>query len=141
MAIIRRFEDIEAWKVARRLSKVIYQVTRGGDFARDLGLRDQIRRAAVSIMSNIAEGFERGGDREFRRFLAVAKGSAGEVKSQLYVALDAEFIAPTQFDELYGLATEVGRLVGGFMRYLSRSTPRGPKNGNRRSGRKTTSDS
>jgi four helix bundle protein len=100
MGAIRRFEDIEAWKVARRLSKAIYQVTRGGDFARDLGLRDQVRRSAVSIMSNIAEGFERGGDREFRRFLAVAKGSAGEVKSQLYVALDAEFIPPAQFDEL-----------------------------------------
>ena len=127
MAVIQRFEDIEAWKKARELSKAIYRVTRGGDFARDAPVRDQIRRAVISIMSNIAEGFERGGDKEFRQFLSMAKASTAEVKSHLYVALDAEFITEAQFDTLYGLAAEVSRLIGGFMRYLGRSTFRGSK--------------
>jgi len=82
MAKIEKFEDIEAWKKAREVAKEIYAISNEGLFARDFGLRDQIRRAAVSVMSNIAEGFERGGDVEFRRFLAIAKGSAGEVKAQ-----------------------------------------------------------
>ncbi len=127
MAKIDRFEDIEAWKKARDLTKEIYRVTSVGEFSRDFGLRDQIRRASVSIMSNIAEGFERGGDREFRQFLAVAKGSAGEVKSELYVALDVGFIRENQFDALYEMAGETGRLTGGFMRYLGGSTYRGSK--------------
>ena len=77
MAKIEKFEDIEAWKKARELAREIYAISNEGLFARDFGLRDQIRRAAVSVMSNIAEGFERGGDVEFRRFLSIAKGSAG----------------------------------------------------------------
>ncbi|TWI73963.1 four helix bundle protein [Desulfobotulus alkaliphilus] len=120
MARIEKFEDIEAWQRARQLAKAVYAVTSEGRFARDFGLRDQIQRAAVSVMSNIAEGFERGGDVEFRRFLAIAKGSAGEVKAQLYVALDAGLIDQTAFDSLYKSATETGNLIGGFMRYLSR---------------------
>lgn len=79
---LERFEDIEAWKKARELTRLIYQVTQIGEFRRDFGLRDQLRRASVSIMSNIAEGFERGGDKEFTQFLALAKASAGEVRSQ-----------------------------------------------------------
>jgi len=120
MATIERFEDIEAWQKARKLTREIYRVTNQGAFAKDFGLRDQIRRASVSIMSNIAEGFERGGDVEFRRFLAIAKGSAGEVKAQLYVALDAGLINQAQFDSLYRMATETGNLIGGFMRYLTK---------------------
>lgn len=120
MARIERFEDIDAWKKARELAKAIYVLSAEGAFSRDFGLRDQIRRAAVSVMSNIAEGFERGGDVEFRRFLTIAKGSAGEVKAQLYVALDAGLINQAQFDELYRLATETGNLIGGFMRYLTK---------------------
>ncbi|PSQ92571.1 MAG: four helix bundle protein, partial [Bacteroidetes bacterium SW_4_67_19] len=85
MATFHRFEDIESWQKARRLARRIYELTGNGDFARDFGLRDQIRRAAVSIMSNIAEGFERGSRREFARFLDIAKASAGEVRSPLYV--------------------------------------------------------
>jgi four helix bundle protein len=85
MGKIVKFEDIEAWNKARELAKEIYAVSNEGPFARDFGLLDQTRRAAVSVMSNIAEGFERGGDVEFRRFLSIAKGSAGEVKAQLYV--------------------------------------------------------
>lgn len=118
MAAIQRFEEIEAWQKARELAKAIYAISNEGPFARDLGLRDQIRRAVVSVMSNIAEGFERGGNVEFRRFLAIAKGSAGEVKAQLYVALDAGMLTRTQFESLYKLATDVGNLIGGFMRYL-----------------------
>ncbi|MDX1947729.1 MAG: four helix bundle protein [Pirellulaceae bacterium] len=88
MARIERFEDIEAWKKSRELNKLIYQATDSGRFAKDYSLKDQIRRASISTMSNIAEGFERGGDQEFVQQLAVAKGSCGEVRSQLYAALD-----------------------------------------------------
>jgi len=88
MARIERFEDIEAWKKGRDLRKVIYKCSRTGEFARDFALRDQIRRAAQSVTSNIAEGFERGGNREFIQFLSDAKGSCGEVRDQLYTALD-----------------------------------------------------
>lgn len=91
-----------------------------GEFARDFGLRDQIRRASVSIMSNISEGFERGGAKEFKRFLSIAKGSTGEVKAQLYVARDVGFINQEQFNTLFKLTTEVGKLIGGFMSYLER---------------------
>jgi len=127
MARIEQFEDIDAWKKARELAQAVYEVTPVGEFARDFGLRDQIRRAAVSVMSNIAEGFERSGDKEFRQFLSLAKGSAGEVKAQLYVALDARFLSQEQFDQLYSLATETGRLIGGFMRYLTDSGYKGSK--------------
>src|SRR5438445_8247510 len=101
MGKILRFEEIEAWKKARLLTRDIYQVTAKGDFARDFGLRDQIRRASVSAMSNIAEGFERDGNKEFIQFLSNAKGSTSEVRSQLYVALDAGFIDEKKFQELY----------------------------------------
>ena len=127
MARIEQFEDIDAWKKARELAQAIYEVTSVAEFARDFGLRDQIRRAAVSVMSNIAEGFERSGDKEFRQFLSLAKGSAGEVKAQLYVAVDARFLSQEQFDQLYSLATETGRLIGGFMRYLTDSGYKGSK--------------
>ncbi|MGA2937936.1 MAG: four helix bundle protein [Syntrophobacteraceae bacterium] len=119
MTKIERFEDIEAWQKARKLASSVYAVSNHGPFSRDFGLRDQIRRAAVSIMSNVAEGFERGGSVEFRRFLSIAKGSAGEVNAQLYVAFDAELIDKARFDSLYRMATETGSLIGGFMRYLT----------------------
>ena len=115
---MEHFEDLDAWKKARELTKTIYGVTSSGKFSQDFGLGDQIRRASVSIMSNISEGFERGGDKEFRRFLAIAKGSAGEVKAQLYVALDVGFVSRDEFSSLYDLATETSRLIGGLMRYL-----------------------
>jgi len=118
MAKIERFEDIEAWRKARELTKAVYAASNEGPFSRDFGLRDQIRRAAVSVMSNIAEGFERGADAEFRHFLSIAKGSAGEVKAQLYVAQDAGLVDKMQFDSLYSMATEAGNLTGGLIRYL-----------------------
>ncbi len=124
---IDRFEDIEAWKAGRELSKVIYQATRRPQFSRDFSLVDQIRRAVVSVTSNIAEGFERGGDREFIQALAVARGSSGEVRSQLYVALDEGYVSQDQFDELCGKALAASRLIGGFIKYLQGSALRGSK--------------
>ena len=121
MGTITKFEDIDSWQKARSLTREIYAVTNNGLFARDFGLRDQIRRAAVSVMSNIAEGFDRGGAREFIQFLFIAKASAAEVQSQLYVALDAGYIEPDQFKRLYGMASDTGRLIGGFIRYLKDS--------------------
>ena len=118
MAKIEKFEDIEAWQKARELSKAVYAVTGAGAFARDFGLRDQIRRAAVSVMSNIAEGFDRGGNREMIQFLFIAKGSVAEVQAQLYVALDAGYLNQEHFRQLYDLAGDTGRLLGGFIRYL-----------------------
>ena len=127
IARIERFEDVEGWKKGRVLAGEIYRVTSSGEFSRDFGLRDQVRRAAVSIPSNIAEGFERGGDREFRQFLAHAKGSTGELKTHLYIALDLGFIGRERFDHLYGQASEIGRILGGLMKYLSQSNLRGRK--------------
>ena len=127
MARIERFEDIEAWKAARILTKEIYRVSRIGEFAREFGLKDQIRRASVSIMLNIAEGFEREGNNELRQFLATAKGSVGEVRAALYVALDAEFLQQEQFDALRKLTDDTSNLIGGFMRYLASTTHRGRK--------------
>src|SRR6267143_950560 len=100
MVKISKFEDIESWKKARKLTNEIYQTTTSGDFVRDFGLKDQIRRASVSVLSNIAEGFERGGDKEFLQFLAIAKGSCGEVRAQLYIALDQGYLSQELFDNL-----------------------------------------
>jgi len=114
MSKIEAFEDLIAWQKARVLSREIYRVSRNSRFAKDFSLTDQIRRAATSIMSNIAEGFERGSRSEFHQYLVVAKGSCAEVRSQLYAALDAEYVDQVQFRQLYDLAAEVGRVVGGL---------------------------
>jgi four helix bundle protein len=127
MSAIRRFEEIDAWQKARELTRAIYAATCDGGFSKDFGLKDQIRRAAVSVMSNIAEGFDRGRNREFVYFLSIAKGSAAETKAQLYVALDAGYVDKNQFQELYRLATETGNLIGGFMRYLRQLEQQDPK--------------
>jgi four helix bundle protein len=115
---IARFEDIEAWRGARALVKAIYDATGQGPFTRDYGLRDQIRRAAVSIMSNIAEGFERGSSKDFRHFLVVSKASPAEVRSLLYVALDLGYIDDDTHTELSGQATTISRQLAGFIKYL-----------------------
>ena len=127
MAFIKKFEDITAWQKARVLTREIYATSRKGLFSRDYGLRDQIRKASVSIMANIAEGFGREGDKEFRQFLGHAKGSASEVESHLYVALDAEFIGQDEFERLYELALETQKLIAGFIAYLNRSRIGGMK--------------
>src|SRR5215203_6999356 len=125
MATILRFEDLDGWKMGRELTREVYRVTSEGNFARDFGLVNQIRKASVSIMSNIAEGFERDGNKEFGNFLSIAKGSAGEVRSQLYVALDQSYITEQQFETIYSKADENGRIIGGLMKYLGQSDVRG----------------
>ena len=114
MATIKRFEDLIAWQKARQLVKEIYQLTAERAFNRDFGLRDQLRRASVSIMSNIAEGFDRGGRAEFHQFLVIAKASCAEVRSQLYVAKDAGYITKDTFPKLMDNVNEVTRLVSGL---------------------------
>lgn len=120
MSQVDRFEDLIAWQKARQLTREIYGVTRQGAFAKDFGLSGQIQRASVSIMSNIAEGFERGSRGEFHQFLVIAKASCAEVRSQLYVALDAGYLTPDEFEQLSGLALEVSRIVGGLRASVER---------------------
>ena len=127
MATIVKFEDLDAWKIARDLTREVYRVTSADRFSRDFGLKDQIRKASVSIMSNIAEGFERDGNREFCNFLSIGKGSAGEVRSQLYVALDQNYITQGDFDSIYAKATEGGRVIAGLTNYLKQSSYQGTK--------------
>jgi len=117
---IERFEDFIAWQKARTLTAKIYKVTGEGIFARDFGLRDQMRRAAVSIMSNIAEGFERGRPAEFHQFLSIAKGSCAELRSQLYVSLDAGYLSDPAFNDLLKRAIEVGQIIGGLRASVER---------------------
>src|SRR5437588_5293412 len=109
MATFSRIEDIQAWQKARQVTRMIYQVTADGAFARDYGLRDQIQRASVSIMANIAEGFGRRTDNEFANFLNIAHGSASEVQSHLYVALDLGYMDQAHFSGLYALLEEIAR--------------------------------
>jgi len=127
MAKIEKFEDIEAWKLAREATKMIYAASSDGNFSRDFGLCNQIRRAAVSILSNIAEGFERSGNKEFLQFLAIAKGSCGEVRAQLYVALDQNCIDKILFEEILNKLLETSRVISGLMKYLQQSEMRGDK--------------
>ena len=127
MAVFGSFEDIEAWQKGRELVKKIYTVTARGDFAKDFGLKDQIQRASISIISNIAEGFDRGGDKEFIQFLAVAKGSAGEVRAQLYAAIDLGYISSAEFEEASKLVNDIRHLIGGLITYLKGSTLKGYK--------------
>ncbi len=127
MSKIYRFEDLEAWKIARELTKKVYRTSKNDLFIRDYGLRDQICRASVSVMSNIAEGFERDGNKEFVNFLSIAKGSSGEVRSQLYVALDQHYISESEFNAIYNKATENSRVISGLIKYLKQSELRGRK--------------
>ncbi|MEW6572161.1 MAG: four helix bundle protein [Bacillota bacterium] len=115
---IEKFEDIEAWQAARELTRAIYKTTNRKEFSRDYGLRDQIQRAAVSVMANIAEGFDSQSNQTFQQFLTYAVRSATEVQSHLYVALDQGYINETTFAELYKQTEEVKKTIYGFMRYL-----------------------
>lgn len=109
---MQRFEDAVAWQRARALNRAIYQATRKPPFAKDFGLCSQIQRASVSVMANIAEGFDRFGDGEFEHFLSIAKGFAAEVRSHLHAAVDVGYLTPVEFEQLKALAEEVSRLVG-----------------------------
>jgi four helix bundle protein len=117
---VQRFEDLIAWQRARQLTADIYRLTANGSFARDFGLRDQIQRAAVSVMSNVAEGFDRGSRAEFHQFLVIAKASCAEVRSQLYVALDIGHINEADFNRLRDLTEEVSKIIGGLRAAIQR---------------------
>lgn len=127
MATIKSFEDIEAWQRARVYSQKIHDLTQEGSFAKDYSLRNQINDASGSIMDNIAEGFERGGNREFINFLSYAKGSAGETRSQLYRAMDRKHITEETFVNLKTEALAISKMLSGFMSYLQKSPMSGSK--------------
>jgi len=127
MATFQKFEDIEAWQRARELTREIYTASNENPFSKDFGLRDQVRKTSVSIMSNIAEGFERDGTKEFMQFLSVAKGSSGELRSQLYVALDQGYLEEHRFNRLLGIVLETSRMIGGLINYLRKSKMKGTK--------------
>ena len=118
MAKVKRFEDLEVWQAARDVVNAMYQVSSEGSFSRDYGLRDQIRRAAVSIPSNIAEGFSRRSNKEFVQFLFISKGSTAEVQSQLYTALDQGYISREEFDKMYEQMDVVAKQISRFIAYL-----------------------
>ena len=120
---IERFEDIEGWKLARELTRMVYDATKCEKFSRDFGLKDQIQRAAGSAMHNIAEGFDGGSDAEFIRFLRYAQRSCTEVKSQRYAALDQDYISDEQFRLICEQATQTHKCIGGFIRYLASRGP------------------
>ena len=118
MSQIGRFEDIQAWQKARELANEIYNVTNEGQYSKDFALKDQTRRAAISIMLNIAEGFARQSNKEFKQFLYIAHGSAAEVQSALYIARDLNYIDSHQFETLYAHIDELSKMIAGFIKYL-----------------------
>jgi four helix bundle protein len=120
---ITRFEDIEAWQKARDLARVVYQSTKDGQISRDYGLRDQMRRAGVSIMANIAEGFSRRSNKEFCQFLFIAKSSASELQSHAYVALDQAYIGKDDFEKLYDSLDHTSRMISNLIKYLTARPP------------------
>jgi len=120
LGAINSFEDILAWQKARELNKEIYQITQLDSFKNDIDFKRQIRRASVSISSNIAEGFDRNTDKEFVRFLFIAKASASEVRSQLYLALDLDYIDEKIFHDLTNKTLELSKLLAGFIKYLKK---------------------
>lgn len=121
MGKFKSFEEINSWQKARNFNKKIYEITDSESFKRDYDLVRQIRRASISISSNIAEGFERNTDKEFVYFLYIAKASAGEVRSQLYLALDLNYISKIEFEELFENVSDISKLISGFIKYLNDS--------------------
>jgi four helix bundle protein len=122
MASFSRFEDIQAWQKARKVTKRIYQITRNENFSKDYSLRDQIRRSSVSIMANIAEGQGRHSSREFANFLNIAHGSIAETQSHLYIAFDLSYLERKDFDEVYGQLDEIARMTMALSQYLRSQT-------------------
>ena len=118
MATIRRFEEIKAWQTGQELANLIYAFSKQGNFSRDFGLKDQMRRAAVSIISNIAEGYESRTQAQFINYLGTAKASAGEIRAQLYIALDQEYLTQEQFQQAFNFAEKASRQIHNFIAYL-----------------------
>lgn len=131
MSKVERFEDLIAWQKARVLTREIYKASVVGAFGKDFGLSGQIQRASVSVMSNIAEGFERGSRGEFHQFLSTAKASCAEVRSQLYVAIDSDYTENQTFHRLRSLAEEVGRILGGLRASVARQRNEQKRNSRR----------
>ena len=127
MATIKRFEDLKVWQEGRVINKTIYKMTRRANFSKDYALKNQIRRASISINANIAEGFERGSNAEFNYFLSIAKSTAGEVLNLLYVALDEEYIPEIEFNAVYEQISLLMRRIGSFMKYLQESDMKGSR--------------
>jgi len=123
----QKFEDLDVWKQARILNQEIFKLTNQDGFSKDYSLKDQIRRSAGSVMDNIAEGFERNGNKEFIQFLYISKGSNGEIRSQLYRGLDYGYFNHSRFDDLYGMSINIGLLLGSFIKYLKSSEMKGSK--------------
>jgi four helix bundle protein len=130
MASIKKFEDMEVWQKSRKLVRLNYQLTRKPEFGRDWLLITHLRKTAISIISNIAEGFERDGNKEFINFLYIAKGSCGELRSQLYVAFDQEYMNEEEFNEITNLAVEISGSIKGLIKYLEESDFKGIKKKN-----------
>ena len=124
---VTNFEDLNVWKQARQLTQEIYRLTKAEKFLKDFGLLDQIRWAAISVMSNIAKGFERGGNQEFIQFLYIAKGSCGEVRSQLYVALDQGYTTTEDSEKLLQLFMRLSGMIANLIAYLRESDMKGEK--------------
>lgn len=125
--IAKRFEDLIFWQKARELTKLIYTYAQNDKFKNDYGFKDQIQRSGVSVMSNIAEGFGRGSNTEFVQFLFVAKGSLSEVKSQLYIAMDLNYVDNPEFNKAYDMAEEISKLINAFIKSLKGDKKRGLK--------------
>jgi len=128
MATVNRFEDLDVWKKSRVIVNMIYSTTNKEGFSKDWMLKNHLRKTAVSIISNIAEGFERDGNKEFTNFLSIAKGSCGELRCQLYIAYDQHYINENQFKEISNLAEEISRSLKGLILYLQNSDFKGIKN-------------
>jgi four helix bundle protein len=124
---IQNFEDLNVWQRSRELVKLIYELTKNKLFKRDYSLVDQIRRSSISVLSNVAEGFERGSNKEFIQFLYIAKGSCGEVRSQLYVALDQHYISEDDFSQCKEFCMKISGMISNFINYLKTSNIKGAK--------------
>lgn len=127
MSTIEKFEELKVWQKAREFNISIYKISDTGLFLKDFILKDQIRRASISILSNIAEGFERNGNREFNQFLSIAKASAAEIRAQLYVAMDLNYITENEFNTLTVQVIEISKMISGLMSYLQTTDIRGNK--------------
>ena len=127
MATVKKFEELKIWQKAREISKEVFKISCRSEFKNDYALRNQIRRSSGSVMDNIAEGFERDGKKEFVQFLFIAKGSAGEVRSQLYRCFDQDYITKIEFDELHISVTQECNMIAGLINYLKKSDLSGNK--------------